>query len=104
MATTIEEKIAVMQAFVDGKLIEFSYDGDHWRAITDPSWDWENVEYRVAKLTGTFLEVVTALREGRISKGKNSKGLVISVYNGKFITVANGCLEMDDYLDKWTEC
>jgi len=46
---TTQEQIAIMQAYVDGKQVEFcnpkSEDG--WNLIHKPSWDWSEYEYRV---------------------------------------------------------
>lgn len=52
---TIEQTkaaIAVMQAYVDGKEIEFRMldSSEKWRVTAFPIWDWGNYEYRV-KLT-----------------------------------------------------
>ena len=47
---TIEEKIAVMQAFADGKEIEFTenYLADKkWNYTRDPLWNWSGTDYRV---------------------------------------------------------
>ena len=51
------EKIAVMQAFVDGKAVEIrvhrpcNLTRSRWRGqvmdATSPSWDWFNFEYRI---------------------------------------------------------
>lgn len=44
-----EDKIEIMQAFVDGKPIEVrftSHIGD-WYTCVDPTWDWLNCEYRL---------------------------------------------------------
>ena len=43
----IEEQIAVMQAFEEGKEIEI-YDGlkKEWVDIENPNWDWSNCVYR----------------------------------------------------------
>ena len=47
---TIEEKIAVMQAFADGKTIEYSIKSDKledWIITESPFWDWLRIDYRV---------------------------------------------------------
>lgn len=45
---TIEEKIAVMQAFADGKIVEKYYEGGvGWQPIIEPDWDWRCYDYRV---------------------------------------------------------
>lgn len=50
--TTIQEKIAVMQAFADGKRIESRVisltKSLTWYHISSPSWDWSEKEYRIA--------------------------------------------------------
>ena len=43
---TIQEKIAVMQAYVDGKEIE-TFDGKVWHHVNIPFWNWNDVDYRV---------------------------------------------------------
>lgn len=45
---TTAEMIAVMQAYVDGKEIEYRC-GDYqtWRKTIDPLWDWYKTDYRV---------------------------------------------------------
>ena len=46
---TTEEKIAVMQAYVEGKKIQVRSCGyDLWRdCIYEPDWDWVSCDYRV---------------------------------------------------------
>ena len=45
---TTQEKIAVMQAYLDGKSIEFSLDGESYRPVlVEPEFDWRLLDYRV---------------------------------------------------------
>lgn len=46
---TTEEKIAVMQAYVDGKKIQAkTFGADNWMdCIVEPSWNWVVYDYRV---------------------------------------------------------
>lgn len=45
---TTQEKIAVMQAFVEGKEIEVKKCGiEQWVQISRPIWDWGDCEYRI---------------------------------------------------------
>jgi hypothetical protein len=51
---TTEEKIAIMQAFVDGKEIEYkshkAENGDLLRPnkhVTEPTWNWPTFDYRI---------------------------------------------------------
>jgi len=42
------EAIRVMQAFVDGKEVEYKHRGTvEWDTITTPHWNWINCEYRI---------------------------------------------------------
>lgn len=45
--TTTAEKIAVMQAFEDGKEIEHSANGVFWGQSQTPTWNWEALHYRI---------------------------------------------------------
>jgi hypothetical protein len=45
---TLQEKIAVMQAFADGKKIEICDSGvSNWRGSINPTWNWDLCNYRV---------------------------------------------------------
>lgn len=47
---TIEEMISVMQAYADGKKIEYKLsNGDcyPWRTTNEPDWEWRSYDYRV---------------------------------------------------------
>lgn len=48
MKKDINEMIAVMQAYRDGKRVEFrdAYK-KVWRDVDEPSWDWDKSDYRV---------------------------------------------------------
>jgi hypothetical protein len=46
--TTTAEKIAIMQAHVDGKTIEVKHDGP-WRETQAPSWAWHWHDYRIKR-------------------------------------------------------
>jgi hypothetical protein len=51
MTTLAETKrrIAVMQAWVDGKKIQYSAGGSFdWQACTNPVWGWGKFDYRIA--------------------------------------------------------
>ena len=41
------DMIKVMQAYVDGEEVEFSYDGENWQKIEEPSFS-RGVKYRIA--------------------------------------------------------
>ena len=47
MTREIAKKLLpIIQAFAEGKDIEYSYDGEHWESTNTPSWD-ENAMYRI---------------------------------------------------------
>lgn len=50
MATATLEKIAVMQAYVEGKVIECKPNyikEDQWACVDTPIWNWDEIIYRV---------------------------------------------------------
>lgn len=81
---TTAEMIAVMQAFADGKPIEFrdvSLAHARWMRINLPSWNWQHLDYRVAVTPMTIpwetlsRDVIGAARDssGRIYAYKGEK-------------------------------
>lgn len=44
---SLQEKIAVMQAWEDGEDIEVCYGGGVWALTPEPHWDWAARDYRV---------------------------------------------------------
>jgi hypothetical protein len=42
--------IEVMQAYMEGKPIEASYDGGSFRQLDQPSWNWMMSKYRIATI------------------------------------------------------
>ena len=93
---TIEETkkaIEVMQAFVDGKDIEW-FNEDHWEVIKDPCWEWDedNPQYRIKpephyRPFKSAEEVMEAIKE----HGVNGEWLR-RMQNGRFIQIC----EFDD--------
>ena len=41
-----KELLPIIQAFAEGKIIEYSYDGEHWENTDAPSWDCD-VMFRI---------------------------------------------------------
>ena len=41
------EAIRVMQAFVDGKEVEYKRHDKFWMLTTLPLWNWNSIEYRI---------------------------------------------------------
>ena len=84
---TIDEKIAVMTAFRDGKQIEFlSING--WKEIDTPSWNFLNHEYRIKpseKLFDLNFEN-TEILLGKIVRYKRSSYTIICVSGFSFST------------------
>lgn len=49
MTQSIESMIEVLQAYKDGKEIEYSYDdGKTWRETDQPAWNFDTIQYRIA--------------------------------------------------------
>ena len=48
-----KEAIRVMQAFVDGKDLEYKRHDGVWMLTTMPSWNWNSIDYRI-KPTATL--------------------------------------------------
>ncbi len=45
-----KKAIEVMQAYCEGKQIEYRFNGYLWKqSIVQPSWDWNSTDYRIAK-------------------------------------------------------
>ena len=42
-----EDKIKVMQAFLEGEEIEARVGYEDWWTIADPTWNWASMEYRI---------------------------------------------------------
>lgn len=56
--TTLQEKIAVMQAFADGKAIECSPFGPaDWAPVSSPAWNWDEYDYRVKREPREFVVI-----------------------------------------------
>lgn len=45
--TELDEHIAIMQAFKDGKPIQVKDCNSGWRDVDNPSWDWVSAQYRL---------------------------------------------------------
>lgn len=77
---TTQEKIAIMQAFADGKEIEItpnSHEGI-WTLCKEPNWDWPMYDYRVKEepkepkyIPFTFEDAEFLIGKVVKSKGKN---------------------------------
>lgn len=86
MSTTIKEKIAVMQAYADGKKIEI-YSKRHkiWKDIEDPNWDWMNSEYRIKEVPEyrpyTFDELANAIAEKGGYVIEKQSGIISNIKN-----------------------
>lgn len=51
-----ENKIKIMQAYLDGKEIEFRcYSCISWNDCTKPTWNWGEVQYRIKELIPDYI-------------------------------------------------
>ena len=68
MSMTVKEMIAVMQAFEEGKTIEYAAksvtSADKWRPASTPVWDWSVRIYRVKPEPKEFYTVAYAYDGG----------------------------------------
>ena len=64
---SIDEQIAVMQAYKEGKKIEWKYNNEiyGWSEVQDPAWNWRDLDYRVKPEIRPYTkeELLTAIRE-----------------------------------------
>lgn len=83
---TIQEKIAVMQAFADGKEIEI-YDEytSKWISASGPNFNWTGCDYRVKEepkqpeyIPFTFEDAEFLI--GKIVKSKNEKWIEMLIF------------------------
>lgn len=90
---TIEEKIAVMQAYADGKKIEYKLKTkDNWCINPNPDWNWGACEYRVKSEKKirpyTFEELQAEMAKGKIAVKQLEETRIITItdvmhhYNG----------------------
>lgn len=78
-----KEKIAVMQAFVDGKEVQ-RYSNGTWCTLEQghsPTWAWDRIEYRI--------------------KPKEPEVKYIVVYGKLAAALYNGCLEQNSAPESW---
>ena len=67
--TTLQEKIEVMQAFARGEKIEWIHkndkndNSDEWDTTIAPRWNWEKIDYRIAKPEPVKLKLLAYLSE-----------------------------------------
>lgn len=57
--STTAEKIAIMQAFLDGQPVEFkTLLNHHWHPLDckEPGWDWSNLNYRIKPMIPDFID------------------------------------------------
>lgn len=75
-----QEKIAIMQAFIEGKKIEACAVGtDNWVPAGAPIWDWLSRDYRIKNTPKlrpyTFEELLAEMAKGKIAVKMKSEGI-----------------------------
>lgn len=93
--TTLAEKIAVMQAFADGKSVQhasriLSEKDRVWWDVASPDWDWADVVYRV-KPAPKRMYVITY--SYAIVNGENSRAFTSVEEADEFLTNNRGARE-----------
>ena len=111
MSTTIEEKIAIMQAFANGKKIEiYNKRLKKWHEIEDPKWDWLDSEYRIKKVPEyrpyTFDELANAIAEKGGYVIEKESGIISFIRNlypvGSPISIKDGRCGFETLLNNYT--
>lgn len=77
--STTAQKIAIMQAFIDGRRIEFngSWTSWVWKPLipdVEPVWNWEDIGYRIAPATKPSIDWVQVSPEWKWL-AKDEKGI-----------------------------
>jgi len=108
---TIEEMIALMTAYKEGKKIECRKSGeesDPWKRIDSPGWNWYYYDYRVApqpkyRPFANAEEVMEAIKEHG-DWVKNKKGCYLKILIiAKNIEFGGNIMEYSDVLQEgWT--
>ena len=83
---TLKEKIAVMQAFADGREIEYYYPStEKWYKTKDPVWDWNTNDYRVKEspeyIPFTFEDAEFLI--GKVVKSKDEDWIEMLIFFDK---------------------
>lgn len=92
--TTTAEKIAVMQAFEDGKEVEFRFclTDETWRPLKSPNplWDWLSIDYRIKR--EPRVRYILESPDGNLDRcaATANEALVVSGRYVKFIEVMEG--------------
>lgn len=103
---TTEEKIAIMQAFVEGKIIESSKRGnDNWtRFPCEPNWNWDDLDYRIKQepeyIPFDFTDAEQLI--GKIVRYKSTHSLsVITNVNPKNVTSSGTVIKYEDLFNNY---
>lgn len=84
---TIQEKIAIMQAYADGKAIEYKADLPiaSWKSVKRPMWDWSLFDYRIAPGEESMVEEQRKETEN-VKNETDGRG----IYNSDFVYAHHG--------------
>ncbi len=75
--STTEDKMKIMQAHLDGSIIELLID-NNWRVGKNPTWHWGEYTYRIQKKKLVAHELLFAIRKTMEQFG-SSEGLLEDV-------------------------
>ena len=90
---TTKEMIAIMQAFTDGKEIEYSFINGSWYDDKNPCWNWVDYNYRV-KHTPEYVPFTFEDAEFLIGKTVRCKS---QDYVALIISVTKDGTSVDDF-------
>lgn len=74
-------KIAVMQAWVDGKEVECAFKGDSYYVPVYPAWNWDTYDYRVKEVIPICL-AETSKKKVKICTYIDKYGFLVQVVDG----------------------
>ena len=82
-----ENAIKVMQAYVDGKQIEYCLLNTDWRRCINPTFNWTHYDYRVAEIPQyrPFKNSIECLQEMQKHRLNNWIGYIGRYYNITYI-------------------
>ena len=106
-----KEHIDVMQAFIDGKEIEFKqiFQNDHYRKVSTPDWDFVNYAYRIKPSEPEYnYPIYKRLKETPETIVKFTSldsGIYLSTHKNSIYRPGHHALNMAPHTDSsWEDC
>lgn len=99
---TLKEKIEVMQAYLDGKTIQGSVDGNwtDWKSKNDPQFNWGSFDYRIKpenkQVPYDFSDAESLIGRKVRDKEERSLFIITSVDKDSAVIIRGNCVNMKD--------